>query len=125
MPRQGRVLNLECVETLIGIGERELAGVFSFIADGDSAPAFADLLVHKKKDLKRFVERERKILKKSGAIPHWDHDAAGYVLAIFSNPPADAPEPPSKGIIKKLTAIYAAPTASTTQAPVAGSSGSK
>ncbi len=120
MPRHGRVVNLECVETLIGIGEPELAGVFTFIADGDSAPALADLLVHKEKDLKRFIHREKKMLKKSGAIPQWDHDVAGYALSIYANPPAGTPEPPSKSVMKDLVDLYGAPAVSSSPSRAVG-----
>jgi hypothetical protein len=120
MPRHGRVVNLECVETLIGIGEPELAGVFTFISDGDSAPALADLLVHKEKDLKRFINREKKMLKKSGTIPPWNRDVAGYVLSIYANPPAGTPEPPSKSVMKDLVDLYGAPVASGPESQAAG-----
>ncbi len=123
MPQHGRVVNLECVETLIGIGEPELAGVFTFISDGDSAPALADLLVHKEKDLKRFITREKKMLKKSGAIPPWNHDVAGYVLSIYANPPAGTPEPPSKSVMKDLVELYGAPAASSSQSQAVGPQG--
>src|SRR5205807_2646903 len=58
-----QVLNLSCVEALVAVGESRLAGVFAFVAEKDETSAFADLLVHDKGALKKFMAKADKDFK--------------------------------------------------------------
>ncbi len=121
MPRGGGVINLNCMEALVSIGERGLAGIFSFIEDKDTGPAFADLLVHRTKDLKRFLGANEKKLSKDGGIPRWNHEVLAYVLSIYAQMPpgADFKKPP-KSVILEISRLFDAPALTLSQISGAG-----
>ena len=96
-PTPGGVLNLSCMEALAAIGQPHLAGVFSFISEKDSPAAFADLIAHDGKALKRYVEKVDQDFKAAGGITTWDHEALMFALALYSGPLASTFEKPSAG----------------------------
>ena len=94
-PQGAQLLNLGCVEALAAIGQADLAGVFSFIAEKDAPAAFADLLVHNKKALKKFLAKVEKDLKSASGVAVWDHEALQLAVSIYGSPLAETLEKPS------------------------------
>ncbi|MDD5655921.1 MAG: hypothetical protein PHF00_01535 [Elusimicrobia bacterium] len=107
---QGGVINLSCMEALVSIGRAELAGVFSFVADKDSPAAFADLVAHEPKGLKKYAARLEKDQLAAGGITPWDHEALLSLLALFSGPLADTLGKPSAKLLARLNDLSLAPT---------------
>lgn len=96
------MLNLSCVEALVSIGQPHLAGVFSFVPEKDSSAAFADLLVHDKKALKKYIGKLEKDQKETGGVSAWDHDAVAFALTIYGSPMAETLDKPGKDVMAKL-----------------------
>lgn len=106
---QGAVLDLNCMEALAAIGQPHLAGVFSFISEKDSSAAFADLVAHDGKALKKYVEKMDKDFKAAGGVTDWDHEALMFALGLFSGPLAQTLEKPSSRILARLNELSLAP----------------
>ena len=103
------VLNLSCIEGLAAIGQPNLAGVFSFISEQDSSAAFADLLVHDNKALKKYVEKVDRDFKAAGGVTDWDHEVLMFALNLFSGPLAQTLEKPSSKMLARLNELSLAP----------------
>jgi hypothetical protein len=108
VPRAAGMINLSCVEALVSIDEQRLAGVFSFISEKDEPAAFADLIVHNKKSLKKFLGKLADDRKAANGISSWDHDALQFALAIYDSPLAATVEAPGK-LKDEMQAFLAAP----------------
>ena len=106
---QGGVLNLSCIEALAAIGQPSLAGVFSFIPEKDSPAAFADLLVHDNKALKKYAEKVGQDLKAASGITDWDHEAVMFALSLLTGPLAQTLEKPSGKLMARLNELSLAP----------------
>ncbi|MFA6003251.1 MAG: hypothetical protein WC881_04210 [Elusimicrobiota bacterium] len=104
------VLNLNCVEALVAVEHTALAGVFSFVSEKDSNAAFADLVAHDGKALKKYVAKLEKDVKASAGITAWDHDTVLLALGLFTGPVADTLEKPGKSLMEKLTQLSMKPT---------------
>lgn len=104
------VLNLNCVEALVAVGHASLAGVFSFVSEKDSNAAFADLVAHDGKALKKYAAKLDKDFKAAHGVTVWDHDTVLIVLGLFTGPVADALEKPSKSLMSRMTELSMAPT---------------
>jgi hypothetical protein len=105
----GGMLSLGCVEALVAIGETRLAGVFSFVSEKDSAPAFADLIVHDAKLLKKFVAKAEKDLKETQGVSTWDKEAITTAVTILNSPIGETLEKPSKKMMDRLHVLSGAP----------------
>lgn len=106
---QQGVINLSCLEALGAIGESDLAGVFSFIAEKDSAAAFADLLARNPKALSKFIAKADKDLKAAGGISDWDKTVFQGIAALFASPLADTLPKLSAKTLSRLAELGAAP----------------
>ena len=106
-PAGAQLLNLSCVEALVSIGQPNLAGVFSFISEKDGPAAFADLVVHDRKALKKWVAKLEKDNKIGGVSP-WDHEAAVFALQIYASPIAETVDKPGE-LKDKLSTLVLAP----------------
>jgi hypothetical protein len=111
-PTPGGLLNLGCIEALAAIGQPNLAGVFSFISEKDSPAAFANLIAHDGKALKRYVGKVEGDLKAAGGVTIWDHEALLCVLALYSGPLASNFEKPSTKTMALINALSLASTLS-------------
>ena len=100
--RDAQMLNLSCVEALVAIGQASLAGVFSFIPEKDAPAAFADLLVHDRKALKKFLAKLRKDRKDAGGITTWDHEAVAFAVSIYGSPLAETLDKPGASVLAEL-----------------------
>lgn len=107
---RGGLINLSCLEALVAINQPGLAGVFSFITEKDSPAAFADLVAHQGKSLKKYVAKLDQDLKAAGGITTWDHEAIVFALALFSGPLAQTLEKPPQKLVSKMTELSLAPT---------------
>jgi len=105
----GGVLNLNCIEALASIGEPKLAGVFSFIAEKDSPAAFADLVAHDGKALKKYVVKVEQDFKASGGVTEWDHEVLMFVLSLYSGPLGQTLEKPAAKVLPRLNELSLAP----------------
>ncbi|HAM34438.1 MAG TPA: hypothetical protein DEB40_05435 [Elusimicrobia bacterium] len=114
-PAKGAMINLSCLEALVTIDQAGLSGVFSFIAEKDSAAAFADLVVHNGKALKRYVGKLEKDFKGAGGVTGWDHDVLVFALQLYSSPLAETLEKPHAKLMTKMTDMSMAPTMSLEQ----------
>ncbi len=104
------ILNLNCIEALAAAGKPELAGIFAYVPDNDTAAAFADLLVHDRKALRKFTAKAEKDLKQVSGVSQWDHQAIAYVLAIYASPAAAATvDKPASSDLSRLRALLVAP----------------
>ena len=110
-PQTPQMINLSCVEALVAIGESKLAGVFSFVPDKDSPGAFADLIVHDKKALKKYINKLERDLKDAGGIATWDSQAVKFAMAIYGSPLAETIEKPGN-LLARLEALSRAQTMS-------------
>ena len=88
------MINLACVDSLVAVDQSALAGVFSFIAENDTPNAFADLVVHNKKLLKKWIKKLQKDRKSAGGITAWDQNAVVFALQIYASPLAETLEKP-------------------------------
>ena len=107
--RAQQVLNLSCVEALVAVGESRLAGVFAFVAEKDEPAAFADLLVHDKGALKKFVAKADKDFKDANGITQWDRDALAAAVSVFGSPLGETVEKPSAKMVGHLIELTRAP----------------
>jgi hypothetical protein len=106
---QAQIINLSCVEALASVGQAAIAGVFSFIPEKDSPAAFADLLAHNRKAMKKFLAKAEKDLKEVSGVSIWDHQALQFTLLIYGSPLAETLEKPSTGLISRISELVAAP----------------
>lgn len=113
-PAGAQMLNLSCVEALAAIGEPRLAGVFSFVPEKDAPQAFADLVLHDKKELKKYTAKLDKDMKDGGVTP-WDHEAVAFALQLLNSPIADTLEKPSSSARETLRLASTAPVLSLEQ----------
>lgn len=114
-PASGQMINLSCMEALAVIGQDKLAGVFSFISEKDSAPAFADFVVRDKKTLKRFLDKVESDFKQANGVAEWDKRALQFALSIYSSPIAETIEKPGEKVIARLSVLAQAPALSITE----------
>ncbi len=108
--RGPQMINLSCLEALVAVGQPNLAGVFSFISEKDGPAAFADLLVHDKKAMKKFLAKAEKDFKSADGISSWDHEAVMAAVSIYGSPLAETLEKPASGTMSRLVALSAAPS---------------
>lgn len=108
----GGVLNLNCVAALVAVDRASLAGVFSFIAENDSAAAFADLAARDPKVLKKYVAKLNKDLAVADGITPWDHEAVSAVLALLNGPLVEVMKKPSAKVMDRLKKLSEAPAVS-------------
>lgn len=85
-PMQPQMISLSLMDALIAVGAQDLAGVFGFIPDANTAPAFADYLLHERGALKKFVKKGKKDLKETGGVNEWDRLVAMYLIQINGSP---------------------------------------
>ncbi|MBI5630512.1 MAG: hypothetical protein HY921_06475 [Elusimicrobia bacterium] len=107
-----QMINLSCLEALTSIDQAGLAGVFSFIAEEKTPEAFADLLVHDQKALKKFVKKVEKDFKEASAISTWDQQALQFALTVYGSPLAEALGKPAASVLAKLSDLSRAPAVS-------------
>src|SRR3989338_11511467 len=105
-----QILNLSCMEALVTIGQADLAGVFSFVPERDSHAALADLLVHDKSALKKFLAKAEKDYKLVTGVSVWDHDVLQFALSIYNSSLAQTLPKPGGKIIARINKLAAAPT---------------
>ncbi|MBI5241306.1 MAG: hypothetical protein HY926_12610 [Elusimicrobia bacterium] len=109
-PAAGGVLSLSCIEALAAIGQPKLAGVFSFVSEKDSPAAFADLVAHDAKALKKYVEKVDKDFRAAGGVTGWDHEALMFSLNLFSGPLAQSLDKPAGKVLERIQSLSTAPT---------------
>jgi hypothetical protein len=109
-PRDAHMLNLSCVEALVSIDEARLAGAFSFVPEKDAPAAFADLVVHDRKALKKYVAKLDKDFKDAGGISIWDHESVAFAVSIYGSPLAQTLDKPAASVISHMAELAAAPT---------------
>lgn len=114
-PAVGGILNLSCIEALASIGQPKLAGVFSFVPENDSPAAFADLVAHDAKALKKYVEKAEKDFQTAGGVTDWDHQALMFAMNLFSGPLAQTMDKPSAKVLERMRSLSTAPTMSLQQ----------
>lgn len=104
------ILNPSCLSALIAIEHFDMTGVFSFIAEKDSAAALADFLVRNKAAQKKYIAKLQKDMKETMGISVWDHDVVMRSLEFYASPVAETVEKPSPGVSARLTQLSIAPT---------------
>jgi hypothetical protein len=102
------MLNLSCVEALVTVGESDLAGVFSFIPEQDTAAAFADLIAHKRSDMRHYLNKLESDRKASGGITMWDHAVIEAVRVLYASPLAQTLPQPAGSTPNRLAELAAA-----------------
>ena len=80
--QQGQLINFSLLEALAAVDAQGLAGLFGFIPESQSAPAFADYLLHHRGALKAFIKKGERDVKELQAINEWDQIVCMYVLQI-------------------------------------------
>jgi len=108
-PSSSQIINLSCVEALVSVDEQRLAGIFSFVSEKDGPAAFADLIVHNKKELKKFVAKVQKDKKLANGISAWDRDALQFALGIYGSPVGPSLEPVDEKFKTEIQALAAGP----------------
>ena len=79
---QQAIANLSLIDALVTVGGENLAGLFSYISETNTAPAFAGYLFRDQKALKRFLKRDEKDLKSVGGISDWNKQVYLYLVTI-------------------------------------------
>lgn len=105
-----QLLGTGCMEALIASGQADLAGIFSFISEKDSAAAFADLVVHKKDAMKKYLGRVESDLKAAGGIGVWDHEVLVLVTQFYASPLAQTVPVPAAKTTAKIGELTLAAT---------------
>ena len=105
----GQVLNLSCMEALVAIGRRELAGIFYFVPEKDAPQAFADFLMHDKKSLKLFVAKVAKDKKAAAGVAAWDRETLTLAIALYESPLKSTLADPGEKVIVEMRELAAAP----------------
>lgn len=77
---QTQIINLSLVEALVAVGAPDLAGIFAFIPDNQSAMAMADYLMRNGRALKRFIKKGEKDYKDVQGINDWDRQVYLYLI---------------------------------------------
>jgi hypothetical protein len=108
-PATGGLINLSCMEALAAIEQPALAGVFSFVPEKDSPAAFADLVAHDSKAMKKYVAKLDKDYRAAAGITTWDHDAVMFAISLFSGPADPALAKPAAKVLSHLTELSLAP----------------
>jgi hypothetical protein len=111
----GGVLNLSCLEAIAAIDQPNLAGVFSFISEKDSPAAFAELIAHDGKALKKYVGKVDRDFKAAAGVTTWDHEALAFALALYMGPLASTFDKPSGKLLAQIDQLGHAPTLSLAQ----------
>jgi hypothetical protein len=109
-PKGAQLMNLNCMEALVAVDQASLAGVFSFVPEKDGPAAFADLLVHNAKALKKFTAKLEKDLKETSGLSAWDHEAVAFALSIYASPLAARLDKPSPKALARLAELGQAPS---------------
>lgn len=105
----GQLINLSCMEALVAVGRRELAGIFYFVPEKDAPQAFADFLMHDKKALKLFVAKVAKDKKAAGGIAAWDRETLTYALTLYASPLRSTLVDPGEKAIAEMRDLAGSP----------------
>lgn len=108
-PHSSQIINLSCVEALVAVDEQRLAGVFSFVNEKDGPAAFADLIAHNRKELKKFVAKVEKDKKVASGISAWDRDALQFALGIYGSPLGSSLEPLDEKVKSEILGLASGP----------------
>lgn len=111
LPEPG-VINLSCVAALAAIDESDLAGVFYFIPEKDSPAAFADLLVHHVKALKKYVAKVDQDFAAAGGVTPWDHEVLLIAVTLYAGPLGRTLERPAEKLKARMNELSLVPTVS-------------
>ena len=84
-PSAPNIINMSLMDALVAIKHPELAGVFSFVPDGQSTMAMADFLMRDHASLKRFLKAAEADQKKLKMINGWDKEVCLHIVAAASN----------------------------------------
>ncbi len=84
--QRSQVMDLSIMEALVAVGHADMAGIFSFISEKDSAPAFADFLLRNEKSRKKYIAKVDKDVKKAGGLTAWDHAVLQDVVSVYGSP---------------------------------------
>ncbi|MBI5625396.1 MAG: hypothetical protein HY924_16585 [Elusimicrobia bacterium] len=109
-PAGGGVLNLSCVEALVAADAGWLSGVFAFVAEKDSALAFADLVARNKAIRRKYAAKLMKDHEAAGGLTVWDHEVVMHLLAIYSSPMAQAADKLDPATQDRFNTLGLAPT---------------
>lgn len=82
LPVQTQIINLSLLEALVAIQATDLAGVFGFIPEDQSAMAMADYLMHNHRALKKFVKKGERDFKEVQGVNDWDKQVLLYLIGI-------------------------------------------
>ena len=104
-PQGAHILDLSCVEALVAVDQARLAGVFSFIAEKDAIPAFADLLARDPKALKKFIEKVEHDFKIATGISRWDRDVLAAVMSLYGSPLGDTFPKPAPKVVSRIAEL--------------------
>jgi hypothetical protein len=107
-----QMIDLNCMEGLVAVERANLAGVFSFIPAADTSHAFADLIAHDKKLVKKFAAKVDDDFKKAGAVTVWDHEVVMNLLSLLGSPLAATLDDPGAKVKERLSMLGLAPTGS-------------
>ncbi len=105
----GGIVSLSLVEALAAVRAPELAGIFSFIAEGDSPFAFADYLARDKKALKRYIEKLGDDLKAANGLTAWDHSVCAGLVNLYASPLANTFGRPEDKRMSRINQCVLAP----------------
>lgn len=103
-PSAPSIIGMSLMEALVAVRHPELAGVFAYVPDSQSAVAMADYLMRDHEALKRFlkkVEGDQRALK---LVSGWDKEVCLHIVAATSNrtvPPGA--EPLSKKLYDRVS----------------------
>lgn len=79
------MIGLSLVEALTAIKAPALAGVFSFVAESDSATAFADYLIRDMKAMKRYTDKLDADQKVAQGLTAWDHEVCANLINFYGS----------------------------------------
>ncbi len=105
----GGMVSLSLVEALSAVRAPELAGIFSFIAEGDSPFAFADYLAREKKAMKLYLEKLDDDKKAANGLTTWDHAVCASLVNLYASALANTFGRPDEKRMSKINQCVLSP----------------
>ena len=105
-PSAPGIINMSLMEALVAIEHPELAGVFAYVPDAQTAVATADFLMRDHGSLKRFLKKVEADHRKLKVVNGWDKEVCLHIVAATANhtvPPGA--EPLSKRLFDRVSSL--------------------
>lgn len=93
-PSAPGIISMSLMEALVAVEHPELAGIFAYVPEQQTAVAMADFLMRDHASLKRYLKRVEKDARKLKVVNGWDKEVCLHIVAATANhtvPPGAKP----------------------------------